>query len=115
MSNFDQLVTEYCKACLEDEAHLRQPEINALLADLPGWQRVEHNKVNMLQKTYSFPDFVTALAFTNRVGAMAEEQGHHPDILTAWGRVELTWYTHKINGLHRNDFRCAARSDQLYT
>lgn len=115
MANFDQLVTEYCKACRADEAQLPAQEINALLAHLPGWQLVEREQMKMLQKTYTFSDFAAALAFTNRIGAMAEEQGHHPDILTAWGRVQLIWYTHKINGLHRNDFRCAARSDQLYT
>lgn len=115
MANFDQLVTEYCKACRADETQLSVEEIHDLLTHLSDWQLVEHDQIKKLQKNYRFPDFVSALAFTNKIGAMAEEQGHHPDIVTAWGRVELSWYTHKIKGLHRNDFRCAARSDQLYT
>jgi len=64
---------------------------------------------------FSFKNFVEALAFTNSVGALAEEQGHHPDLLTEWGRVTVTWWSHKIKGLHRNDFIVAARTDQIYT
>ena len=63
----------------------------------------------------SFPTFVDALAFTNKVGALAEEEGHHPALLTEWGKVSVTWWTHKIRGLHRNDFIMAAKTDLLYT
>jgi 4a-hydroxytetrahydrobiopterin dehydratase len=68
-----------------------------------------------LEKVYAFPDFAKALAFTNRVGELAESENHHPAILTEWGRVTITWWTHKIKGLHRNDFIMAARTDEIRT
>ena len=64
-----------------------------------------------LERVFTFSDFAQALAFTNKVGALAEEAGHHPAILTEWGKVTVTWWTHKIGGLHRNDFIMAARTD----
>ena len=66
-----------------------------------------------LERVFHFPSFADALAFTNRVGALAEEEGHHPALLTEWGRVTVTWWTHKIRGLHRNDFIMAAKTDAL--
>jgi 4a-hydroxytetrahydrobiopterin dehydratase len=70
--------------------------------------------VKRLERSFKFPDFARALAFTNRVGALAEAEGHHPSILLQWGRVTVTWYTHKIKGLHRNDFIMAARTDVAF-
>jgi 4a-hydroxytetrahydrobiopterin dehydratase len=67
-----------------------------------------------LERSFQFPDFVEALAFTNRVAEKAEQVGHHPDILTQWGTVTVTWWSHKIKGLHRNDFIMAANTDALY-
>jgi len=63
---------------------------------------------------FTIPNFVEALNFTNKVGALAESEGHHPALLTEWGKVTVTWWTHKIGGLHRNDFIMAAKTDQLY-
>jgi 4a-hydroxytetrahydrobiopterin dehydratase len=88
-----------------EEAELR-PQI-------PDWERREVDGVPRLERTFRFPDFAAALAFTDRVGALAEEQGHHPALLTEWGRVTVSWWTHKIGGLHRNDFVMAARTDAL--
>ena len=68
-----------------------------------------------LERVFKWKNFVQALAFTNRVGELAEEEGHHPALLTEWGKVTVTWWTHKIKGLHRNDFIMAARTDQLYS
>ncbi|MEP0825876.1 MAG: 4a-hydroxytetrahydrobiopterin dehydratase, partial [Nitrososphaera sp.] len=65
------------------------------------------------EKSFAFKDFAEALAFTNRVGAIAEQEGHHPDILTEWGKVTVSWWTHKIKGLHKNDFIMAAKTDAL--
>jgi len=77
---------------------------------VPGWEAVnEHH----LKKTFAFPDFQRALDFVNRVGAVAEEQGHHPDIFLAWGKVEITMWTHKIDGLTESDFILAAKIDRL--
>ena len=67
-----------------------------------------------LERSFDFQDFAEALAFTNRVGQIAEEEGHHPDILTEWGKVTVSWWTHKIGGLHKNDFIMAAKTDSLY-
>lgn len=73
-----------------------------------GWRTIEGHH---LEKEYTFPNFVDALAFTNRVGAIAEEQGHHPDIMLGWGKVRLTIWTHSINGLSESDFILGAKAD----
>jgi len=88
-------------------------ELAALAREVPAWRVVEREGVRRLERVFSFPDFVAALAFTNRVGAAAESEGHHPALLTEWGRVTVTWWTHAIDGLHRNDFIMAARTDAL--
>jgi 4a-hydroxytetrahydrobiopterin dehydratase len=89
---------------------LKGAELNALQKQVPGWEVVnEHH----LKKAFTLPDFQTALDFVNRVGALAEEQGHHPDIFLAWGKVEITIWTHKIDGLTESDFILAAKIDRL--
>jgi 4a-hydroxytetrahydrobiopterin dehydratase len=85
-------------------------QIKPLLGQLEGW-KAESN--HHLKKAYEFPDFMSALAFTNRIGELAEEQGHHPDILLTWGKVELTIWTHSIDGLSESDFVLAAKIDRL--
>ena len=74
---------------------------------------VERDGIKRLERVFKFKDFAEALAFTNKVGQIAEEEGHHPSILTEWGRVTVTWWTHKIKGLHRNDFIMATKTDRL--
>ncbi len=103
-----------CVACRADSPHVTDAEIAELRPQVPDWQLLERNGLLQLERVYKFKNFVEALAFTNRVGTIAEEEGHHPAILTEWGRVTVTWWTHKIKGLHRNDFIMAAKSDQLY-
>jgi len=89
---------------------LKGAELDALKQQVPGWDVVnEHH----LEKALTFPDFKTALDFVNRVGALAEEQGHHPDIYLAWGKVEITIWTHKVDGLTESDFILAAKIDRL--
>jgi len=86
------------------------PEIEKLLAQLDGWQVVnEHH----LQKIYGFDDFRASLEFVNRIGELAEQQGHHPDICFGWGKAEVTIWTHKIDGLTESDFVLAAKIDKL--
>jgi 4a-hydroxytetrahydrobiopterin dehydratase len=80
---------------------------------VPDWSLVERDGIPRLERVFRFGDFAAALAFTDRVGALAEEEGHHPAILTEWGRVTVTWWTHKIRNLHVNDFVMAARTDRL--
>ncbi len=85
--------------------------IAGLQEEVPGWKVVEEHH---LEKTFQFPDFRKALDFANKVGNLAEEQGHHPDIHLAWGKVGITTWTHKIDGLTESDFILAAKIDALY-
>jgi 4a-hydroxytetrahydrobiopterin dehydratase len=88
--------------------------MQAYLPQVPEWQVVEVDGVNRLVRLYKFKNFRQALDFTAKVGELAEQQDHHPLIQTEWGRVTVSWWTHKIKGLHRNDFIMAARTDELY-
>lgn len=110
----NSLTGEVCVACRKDSPRVTAEEISALSPQIPDWQIVDHAGVKQLERVYRFPDFRQALAFTSRVGEAADEQNHHPTIVTEWGKVTLTWWTHKINGLHRNDFVMAAKSDGIY-
>src|SRR5262245_2260246 len=95
------LSTERCVACRRDSPRVTEAEIAELKPHIPDWQDVERDGIRRLERVFELPSFGEALAFTNRVGALAEEEGHHPAILTEWGRVTVTWWTHKIRGLHR--------------
>ncbi len=102
-----------CEACRMGAPTVTGDEIAELTPQIPEWKIIERDGIKRLERSYTFPDFAEALAFANRVGEIAEAQGHHPDILTEWGKVTVTWWSHKINGLHRNDFVMAARTDGL--
>jgi 4a-hydroxytetrahydrobiopterin dehydratase len=102
-----------CTACRGDEPTLTDDEIAELLPQVPDWQVVEREGVKRLERVFEFRNFAQALAFTNKVGDQAEEEGHHPALLTEWGKVTVNWWTHKIGGLHQNDFIMAARTDEL--
>jgi 4a-hydroxytetrahydrobiopterin dehydratase len=108
------LVTMKCTACRGGDPTLTDVEIVELHPQVPDWRLVERDGIKRLERVFTFRNFVQALAFTNAVGAIAEAEGHHPAILTEWGRVTVTWWTHKIKGLHRNDFIMAAKTDRLY-
>lgn len=82
---------------------------------VPQWSVVERDGIKRLERVFPFKNFVKALAFTNKVGEIAEQEGHHPAILTEWGKVTVMWWTHTVGGLHKNDFIMAARTDQLYS
>jgi 4a-hydroxytetrahydrobiopterin dehydratase len=88
-------------------------EMAELKPQVPDWSVVERDAIPQLERAFEFPDFAQALAFTNRVGEIAEEEDHHPALLTEWGRVTVTWWTHTVRGLHRNDFILAARTDEV--
>ena len=103
-----------CVPCRGGEPVLTDDEIAALRPQVPEWVLSEVEGIRHLERVFKFKNFVQALEFTNRVGALAEEEGHHPALLTEWGRVTVTWWTHKIKGLHRNDFIMAAKTDQLF-
>jgi 4a-hydroxytetrahydrobiopterin dehydratase len=103
-----------CTACRGGEPTLTEAEISELRPRVPEWQVVEREGIKRLERVFGFRNFAEALAFTDRVGEQAEEEGHHPALLTEWGRVTVTWWTHKIGGLHQNDFIMAAKTDELY-
>jgi len=102
-----------CVACREGEPTVSDAEIERFRAQVPEWKVVEREGIKRLERTFKFKDFVQALVFTNKVGNLAEAEEHHPALLTEWGRVTVTWWTHKIKGLHRNDFIMAAKTDEL--
>ncbi len=97
-----------------DEPPLNDAQITQLKSLLPEWQVVEREGEKRLERTFIFKNFAEALAFTNRVGKLAEDADHHPSILLTYGRATVSWWTHKIKGLHRNDFVMAAKTDDLY-
>jgi 4a-hydroxytetrahydrobiopterin dehydratase len=103
-----------CGPWCSDETPARDADIAAWLRQLPGWTLIEQDGVRRLQRVFNVADFTGAMAFADRVGAMAEAAGHHPALLTEWGRVTVTWCTHRARGLHRDDFVMAARTDQAY-
>ncbi len=102
-----------CEACSIDAPRVTQEEIETYGAQVPEWQIVDRNGIMQLERTFTFKDFVQALDFTQRVGEIAEEADHHPAILTEYGKVTVTWWSHKIKGLHKNDFILAARTDEV--
>ena len=108
------LSEEQCQVCRPGALAVDDAEARVLLAQLPEWRVVEHDHVRQLERVFTFPDFEAALRFTNRVGALAEAHGHHPALLTEWGRVTVRWWTHTISGLHRNDFVMAAKTDAAH-
>ena len=103
------LAGKTCVPCRGGVPPLKGAELDALLKQVSGWSVVNGHHLN---KAYKFPDFRQALAFVNRVGEIAEQQGHHPDIFLAWGKVEITLWTHAINGLAESDFIMAAKIDR---
>ena len=102
-----------CVPCREGAPPVSEAETAELHRQVPEWRILERDGVKRLERVFAFPDFAAALAFTNRVGEIAEREGHHPALLTEWGKVTVTWWTHAIRGLHRNDFIMAARTDAL--
>lgn len=107
------LTQEKYVACRRDAPQVTEAEMAELKPQIPAWQIVERDGIQRLERVFSFANFAEAMAFTSKVGALAEEEGHHPAILTEWGKVTVTWWTHKIKGLHRNDFIMAAKTDAL--
>ena len=109
-----KLGSEKCIPCRGGIPPLTEAEAAELLPQIPAWEIVERNGIPLLQRAYKFKNFTDALAFTNKIAVFAEEQDHHPRIITEWGRVTVLWWTHVIKGLHRNDFIMAAKTDDLF-
>ena len=107
-----ELAQDSCVACRADAVPLSPEEVEAMLSGLPRWEPGEDGRV--IYRRYAFGDFAAAFAFVSTIAAIAERQGHHPDIRFGWGYVEVDLRTHAINGLHRNDFIVAARIEAAF-
>ncbi|PSN18900.1 4a-hydroxytetrahydrobiopterin dehydratase [filamentous cyanobacterium CCP5] len=108
------LEEQKCVPCEGGVDPLSDQEIQSLKPSVPDWKLITEGGDKRLKRTFKFPDFKQALEFTNQVGEVAESEGHHPVITLTWGEATVVWWTHAINGLHKNDFVMAARSDRLY-
>ncbi len=115
MGDMDKLMQMKCTACHKGEPTVTDAEIDEFHPQVPEWQIVEKDGIKRLERVFKFEDFAQALAFANKVGELAEAEGHHPALLVEWGRVTVQWWTHKIKGMHRNDFIMASKTDQLQT
>lgn len=110
-----QKLTELkCVPCRRDSPKATDEEIAEYRQQIPEWKIITVGGVPRLQRQYKFKNFAQALAFTNQVGEWAEEEDHHPALLTEWGKVTVSWWTHAIQGLHQNDFVAAAKTDWIY-
>src|SRR5687767_5924313 len=103
-----------CVACRAGEATLTDEQIEEILPQIHGWRVNEVEGMKRLEKAFKFKNFAQALEFTNKIGVIVEQEDHHPLIITEYGRVTVDWWTHKIGGLHKNDFIMAARTDELF-
>ena len=104
------LADKQCVPCKGGVPPLKGNDLKKFHQDVPSWTIVNEHHIN---REFKFPDFVQALAFVNKVGAVAEEQGHHPDILLSWGKAGITLWTHSVDGLTESDFIMAAKIDRL--
>lgn len=109
-----ELSKQNCEACRADAPRISDDELRQLMPSIPDWQVIVADGIMQLQREFSFANFAQAMEFSNRVGDIAEAENHHPAILTEWGRVTVTWWSHKIKGLHKNDLIMAARTDEAY-
>ena len=114
MTQARTLTQEKCVACRADSPRVTDLEIASFHPHVPDWEILDDAGVLKLRRIYRFRDFANPLEFTNKIGAAAEDEGHHPLIMTEWGRVTVLWWTHKIKGLHRNDFIMAAKTDDAF-
>ena len=108
------LSKQSCEACRADAPKVSDEDLKLLMPNIPDWQVIVVDGVMHLSREFDFRNFEQAMAFSNRVGDIAELEDHHPAILTEWGKVTVTWWSHKIKGLHKNDLIMASRTDEVY-
>ena len=106
------LASNTCEACRIDAPKVSDDESNILLKEIDNWDLI-HEEVKQLKKIFSFSSYKESVDFSNKVAKMADREDHHPTITLEWGLVTVVWWSHKIKGLHKNDFICAAKTDQL--
>ena len=107
------LSKQSCEACQAGAPEVSDEELASLMQEISDWNIETRDGVMQLERAFRFKNFKSAMAFSNQVFELAEAEGHHPGILTEWGKVTVTWWTHAIKGLHRNDLICAAKTDKL--
>lgn len=113
MSN--NLAQQHCQPCSIGTRPLPPEESNRLLASVPRWKKVQVDATDQIKRDFHFRDFREGFTFAYKVAALAERENHHPRMTVEWGLVSVSWWTHKINGLHQNDFIMAAKTDKLLT
>lgn len=107
------LSAQKCVPCRGNVPPLTESEIAELRPQVPEWEVVAQDSILRLQRAFKFKNFADAMAFTNKIAEIAEQEDHHPRIVTEWGKVTVQWWTHVIKGLHKNDFIMAAKTDEL--
>ena len=108
----NDLSSQSCEACQIDAPKVTQDQIQVLLSEINGWVLIEE-PINKIQKIFSFKSYKDSVDFSNKVASLADDEDHHPQIVLEWGKVTVIWWSHKIEGLHKNDFICAAKTDKL--
>jgi len=111
MLNYENKV---CTACRVDAPKASQLQINAFFEEYKEWELIIIQEIPRLVRIYPFKKYIQALNFTNKIADLAEQEGHHPAILLEWGKVQVSWWTHKIKGLHENDFIMSAKTDKIF-
>lgn len=109
-----ELGQQRCETCSGDAPTVTEQEKSSLHKEVPGWEIIEVEGEDQLHRVFKLKNFAQALAFTNKVGDLAEAENHHPKVLLEYGKVTVSWWTHSIGGLHKNDFIMAARTDAAY-
>ena len=110
----EELTEQKCEACRVGAPSVTNEEMKTLQPQVPDWQVINEDGIPKLDRQFRFKNFKDAIAFTDLVGAAAEEEGHHPRLTTEWGKVGVTWWTHNIKNLHKNDFIMGANTDTIY-
>ncbi len=108
------LTQQKCEACRADAPRVTLDESKELLKQIPDWKITSQDSIDRLRRIFKFDNYPEAVSFSNKVAELAEEEDHHPSILLEWGQVEVNWWTHKIGGLHKNDFISAAKTDVIF-
>ena len=110
----NELSQSTCEACRDDANGLYEEEIQELLLQIPSWKVCEEENIKRLICSFAFLTYEDSVKFTNEVAKLAVREDHHPEIFLEWGKVTVTWWSHKIKGLHNNDFICASKTDYLF-
>ena len=108
----NDLSSQSCEACQIDAPKVPQDQIQILLSEINGWVLIDE-PINKIKKVFSFKSYKDSVDFSNKVASLADDEDHHPQIVLEWGKVTVIWWSHKIEGLHKNDFICAAKTDKL--